>query len=93
MDPETPITATVLARSLSEILNRVKYGGERFLIRRGGKVVGSLGPAGAGKRPAITLRSLAHRMRGNELPGDGFADDLEAIQAAQGEMEIPPWPS
>ena len=93
MDPETPITATALARSLSEILNRVKYGGERFLIRRGGKVVGSLGPARAEARPGITLRELAHRMRDTSLPGDGFADDLEAIQAAQGEMEIPPWPS
>ena len=93
MDPETPITATVLARSLSEILNRVKYGGERFLIRRGGKLVGALGPAQVETRPKITLRELARRMRGIDLPGDGFADDLEAIQDTQGEMEIPPWPS
>lgn len=27
-----------------------------------------------------------------KMPGDGFADDLEAIQAAQGLAEMPEWP-
>ena len=93
MDSETPITATVLARSLSEILNRVRYGGERFTIRRGGKLVGRLLPADEDEPPAITLRELASSMSNVTPPGGGFADDLEAAQAAQGEMEVAPWPS
>lgn len=27
-----------------------------------------------------------------KMPGDGFADDLEAIQAEQGLAEMPEWP-
>ena len=34
---ETRITPTELARSLSDVLNRVRYRGERFRIERNGE--------------------------------------------------------
>ncbi len=88
---ETRITATELAKSLSDILNRVRYRGERFLIERGGEPVATLSPA----RPTqgITLRELAARLADIPLPGDGFADDLEAIQQSQPKAPAPSWPS
>jgi antitoxin (DNA-binding transcriptional repressor) of toxin-antitoxin stability system len=38
----TRITATELARNLSDILNRVRYQGERFLVERNGEAVAVL---------------------------------------------------
>ena len=88
---ERTITATDLAKNLSDVLSRVRYRGERFVIERNGEPVALLEPAGA--RPGITLRELATQLSGFALPGDGFADDLEAIQASQQPVEPPEWPS
>jgi antitoxin (DNA-binding transcriptional repressor) of toxin-antitoxin stability system len=41
------ITATQLARSLPDVLNRVRHQGERFTIERNGEVVAMLGPTEA----------------------------------------------
>jgi hypothetical protein len=35
---------------------------------------------------------LIARIGNLKMPGDGFADDLEAIQAEQGVVEFPEWP-
>ena len=85
------ITATELAKNLSDILNRVRYRGESFLVERNSEPVASLGPIGA--PPGITVRELIGRLGDLASPGDGFADDLEAIQAAQPSDEAPAWPS
>ena len=41
---ETKITATDLAKSLSDVLNRVRYRGERFLVERNGEPVAAVLP-------------------------------------------------
>lgn len=79
---ETTITATELSRRLSDVLNRVKYRGERFIIERNGEVVATLAPVGG--PPGITVDEFIAQVGDLRMPGDGFADDLEAIQAAQG---------
>lgn len=43
-------------------------------------------------KPGITVADLVARVGNLQMPGDGFADDLEAIQAAQGVAEMPEWP-
>lgn len=88
---DTTITATELARTLSEILNRVRYRGERFVIERNGEAIASIGPAGT--VPGITLRELAARLGDLPLPDDRFADDLEVIQASQPPAEFTVWDS
>ena len=88
---ERTISATELAKHLSDVLNRVHYRGEQFVIERNGQPVASLGPLTS---PAgITMRELAERLGSLAMPDDGFADDLEAIQAAQPRAEMPEWPS
>jgi antitoxin (DNA-binding transcriptional repressor) of toxin-antitoxin stability system len=87
---ETKITATELAKNLSDILNRIRYRGERFVVERNGEPVASLAPISA--PPGITVQEFLDRLGHLELPGDGFADDLEAIQAAQPKAEFPEWP-
>jgi antitoxin (DNA-binding transcriptional repressor) of toxin-antitoxin stability system len=88
---ETKITSTQLAKRLSDILNRVRYRGEQFVVERNGEPIALLGPARAPS--SITLRELAARLADLDLPGDGFADDLESIQAAQSKAGFPEWPN
>lgn len=88
---ETKITATELAKSLSDILNRVKYNGERFVIERNGEPIASLAPLGPAK--SITLREFAMKLREFPQPDEDFWKDLEAIQASQSKVPPPPWPS
>ena len=88
---ETRITATDLAKSLSDILNRVRYRSESFVIVRSGEEIATLAPKGpiAGG----TLQHLAAALRDRVSPGEGFADDLEAIQASQPRLGDPDWPN
>ena len=78
---ETTITATELARGLSDILNRVRYRGERFIVERGGEPVAVLEPVGV--RPAATLGEFMLRLSTLPIPDEGFANDLEEVQASQ----------
>ena len=89
MDVE--ITATELAKSLSDVLNRVRYKGETFVIRRNGEAVARLEPHGPVR--GVTLGQLMAALGDLSMPGDGFADDLEAIQLSQTKAEPPVWPN
>jgi prevent-host-death family protein len=89
---ETRITATELARALSEILSRVADHYESFTIVRHGVPVATLAPIAAVTRP-VTLAELAARPGDLRLPGDGFADDLEAVQASQPPLPPSLWPN
>lgn len=88
---ETTISATELSKRLSDILNRVKYRGERFVIQRNGEAVAIIEPVRA--KPGITARELIAQVGNLKFPGDGFGDDLEAVQAAQPAAEMPEWPN
>ena len=85
---EERITATELARSLSDVLSRVRYRGESFIIQRNGETVATLRPPDT--RPPITLRELFSRLGERHAPLEGFAEDLEAIQASQEKIGPPP---
>ena len=66
----TKITATELARNLSDILNRVRYKGESFIVERNGEVVGELAPAKRSKTsPSRTSKSA---MRSLSAPEKSF---------------------
>lgn len=88
---ETRITATQLARSLSDVLNRVRYRGERFIVERNGEPLATLGPAGPPR--ALTGREFLELLRHLPRPDDRFADDLEEIQRSQPMMERDRWES
>jgi antitoxin (DNA-binding transcriptional repressor) of toxin-antitoxin stability system len=87
---ETTITATELSRRLSDVLNRVKYRGETFAIQRNGETIATLVPTR--NIPHVTLDDVIAKVGDLRMPGDGFADDLEVIQAEQGVAEFPEWP-
>lgn len=86
------ISATMASRTFADLLNRVRYRGERFVIVRGGEEVAELGPsAGAGRR--TTLADVVALTRSLGSAGTGFAEDLEAVQAAQPALPEDPWAS
>ena len=86
----TEVSATELARSLSDILNRVRYQGERFTVLRNGEPVASIGPPGPTEAP--TLAELAERLRDVPVPHDGFGDALAEVKANQPTVKVVSWP-
>ncbi len=85
------VTATEAARRFSDLLNRVRYEGETFVIVRGGEEIGQLAPAQP-NRP-VTLRDLMEILAREASPDPEFADDLEEIQREQPLAGDTPWPS
>jgi len=85
------VTATEAARNFSELLNRVRFERETFVILRGGEAVGQLTPVEPTQAP--TLRDLVKFLEQTERPDDQFGRDLEAIQAEQLPPGESPWRS
>ena len=86
---EARISATDLSRSLSDVLSRVRYREEKFVIERNGETIALLSPLGPGRR--TTMRQLVELLKDIPRPDDGFADDVEALRASQQQAELPPW--
>jgi antitoxin (DNA-binding transcriptional repressor) of toxin-antitoxin stability system len=59
---QTPISSTEAVRNFSELLNNIKYRGDRYTVIRGGKAAATLGPAEAA-RPAATMADLREIVR------------------------------
>ena len=91
----TTVTVADLVRRLSDVLDRVRHRGERFVVERNGEPVAVLAPPEPEAPPASpTLRELAARLGGLALPGEGYAAGLEAAQAAGRPAPEPPaWPT
>jgi prevent-host-death family protein len=87
---ETTITATELARNLSDVLNRARYKGETFIVERNGEPVAKIEPP---PPPGITLRELAALLA--ELPplDDKFANDLDKARSILRDSALPKWPN
>ena len=81
------ISSTELVRSIGEILGRVRFKGESFVIERNGKDVAFLSPLpGAGRRSLADV--LAAWIDAGERDPE-FADQLEALDRADLSVENP----
>ncbi|MFQ5899769.1 MAG: type II toxin-antitoxin system Phd/YefM family antitoxin [Candidatus Methylomirabilia bacterium] len=78
-DMEHRISATELARKLGDILARVRYRGDSFVVERNGDPVARLVPLPEKSTPLLEALG-AWRAAG--APDPAFADDLERIGAA-----------
>lgn len=78
------LNVTEVARNLSEILGRVRFKGERFVVLRGGKPVAELRPTAAAPaaRAADLPAILADLPRLDPGDAEQFARDLEAVRTA-----------
>jgi antitoxin (DNA-binding transcriptional repressor) of toxin-antitoxin stability system len=86
----THISATELVRSLGDVLSRIRYRGESFLVERNGAPVARLEPA-AGTAPS-TLGSALAAWRAITMPDPAFAEDLARVNAAD-QPPASPWDS
>ena len=89
----TRIGATELSRRLSDVLNRVRYRDESFLIERNGEPIAALGPATPPTANGVSLSDLIEALGRTEPLDDAFANDLEEIQSLQPRATDPAWPS
>jgi prevent-host-death family protein len=78
------ISATMLARRLGDVLGRVRYRGESFVVERNGDPVARVVPVAAGS--LTTLEEAFAAWRSGGRPDESFADDLERI----GDLDRPP---
>ena len=81
------MSATELARRAGEILARVRYRGDSFLIDRNGDPVARIAPVPAA--PIGTVREFVDIWRSAGPPETAFADDLEAVGAADAPPDLP----
>ncbi len=91
----TRLTVTETARNFSEILSRVRFKGERFVLLRGGKPVAELGPTDAALPVRLGELSEILNALPHLEPGDAeqFARDLESGIEAIGTTPPAPWGS
>jgi prevent-host-death family protein len=80
------ISATDLARRLGDVLGRVRYRGDTFLVERNGVPVARISPAGAG---AATLGEALLAWRTAAPTDPSFAEALERVRKADREPRDP----
>lgn len=85
---ESHISATEAARSLSELLNRVRYRGESFVVERGGEAVCRIVPAGP---PRCTVADLVRVLKVAPRPDAEYLDGVEAASRGQTRLPKGPW--
>lgn len=77
---EHRISATELARRLGDVIGRVRYRGDSFVVERNGDPVARIVPVPG--NAASSLREALAGWRGAGEPDPSLADDLERIGAA-----------
>ena len=82
------VSATEAARGFSELLNRVRYRGESFVIERGGVAIGELRPAAP---VAFTAADLLALMKSLPPVDPEYLDDVEAAARSQPRLPESPW--
>jgi antitoxin (DNA-binding transcriptional repressor) of toxin-antitoxin stability system len=85
----TRVSATEAVRSFSDLLNRIRYRGEEFVVERAGEPVCRMSPAAATTR--LSLRELAALLREIPRPGAGYASDVRRAARRQGRLPRSPW--
>ncbi|HUY19822.1 MAG TPA: hypothetical protein VMV15_11400 [Candidatus Binataceae bacterium] len=74
------ISATKAARSFSELMNRVRYRGESFVVERGGQPICEILPAAP---PKLTGAELATLLRSLPRPDEDYLATVEEVVARQ----------
>jgi antitoxin (DNA-binding transcriptional repressor) of toxin-antitoxin stability system len=85
----TRISATLAVRTFSDVLNRIRYRGEDFIVERGGEAVCRMTPAAASAR--LTLAELARVLREIPRADAGYAADVRRAVRSQRRLPRVPW--
>ena len=85
---KTRVSATEAARKFSEILNRVAYKGESFVVERSGRPVCEISPARAAK---FTARDFVEMLKSAPRPDEQYFDDVEEVIKKRQPVAASPW--
>ncbi len=85
---KTRITATEAARKFSEILNRVKFKGESFIVERNGKPICEISPS---ESEGLSTQELVEILKSGPHPDKAYLDILEEITRNQPTVAPSPW--
>jgi prevent-host-death family protein len=86
---KSEISATDAARRFSEVMNRVRYRNETFVVKRGGEPVCEIVPVRAS---TFTGRELVELLRLLPHPGKHYLDAVEQHVRKQPRAEKSKWP-
>jgi prevent-host-death family protein len=81
---EHTVSATELVRTLGDVLARVRYRGDSFVIERNGDPVARLSPVP--ESPAVSAGEAFAAWRSAGDPDSAFATDLDLV----GSLDAPP---
>ena len=85
----TRVSATEAARTFSDLLNRIRYRGDEFVIERGGEPICRMVPATTSSN--LTMRQLADLLRDLPVPDRGYAADVRSASRHQARLPRSPW--
>lgn len=85
---KTRISATKAAREFSEILNRVAYRGETFVVERNGRTICEISPT---KPKAFIGADFAEMIKNAPRPDDQYFDDVEEVIKKRQQIVPSPW--
>lgn len=85
---EKVVSATEAARNFSELINRVCYQGEVYIVERGGRAMCELSPVGAGRCSGADLLALLSSLA---PPAEEFLAAVEDVTRHQAAVEPSPW--
>ena len=85
----TKVSATRAVRTFSDLLNRIRYRGEEFVVERGGEPVCRMTPAAPPRR--LSLRELASLLREVPSADADYASDVRRAARKQGRLPPSPW--
>jgi antitoxin (DNA-binding transcriptional repressor) of toxin-antitoxin stability system len=85
----TRVSATEAVRTFSDLLNRIRYRGEEFVIERGGEPQCRMMPAGPPKR--LTMKGLASLMREIPKADAAYSADVRGATRRHGRLPRSPW--
>jgi antitoxin (DNA-binding transcriptional repressor) of toxin-antitoxin stability system len=83
------VSATEAVRTFSDILNRIRYRGEEFIVERAGEPVCRMTPASPPR--SLTLRELASLMRDIPKTDEAYASAVQRAARSQGRLPRSPW--
>jgi hypothetical protein len=83
------VSATEAARNFSDLVSRVLYNSDVFVVERGGREVCEIRPVYASQR--FTAQDLVALLGSLPAPGDAYLEAVERAVAEQGPSESVRW--
>ena len=84
------ISSTEAARSFSDVVARVRYRGEEFVVEKGGEAVCKISPVGQGATKS-TIADLLALLENVPPPDEGFKDTVREAVRKQPKAPRSPW--